>query len=95
MKINNKKAIADFKVSHPDAEKQINAWQALVASVEWRTPHELKQQYGTASILKNRNVVFNICGNKYRLWVQISYQAGVVFVKAVGTHEEYNGWEIR
>lgn len=95
MKINNKKVLNNFKEFHPDAEKSLNAWQAEAALAEWQTPNELKQKYGNASVLKNRNVVFNICGNKYRLWVQISYQFGVIFVKAIGTHKEYDNWEIR
>ena len=95
MTINNIKALADFKESHPNAEKSIDAWQSEVARAEWQTPNQLKDQYGNASILKSRNVVFNIGGNRYRLWAQISYKLGIVFVKAIGTHEEYNGWKIR
>jgi len=95
MKITNKKALNDFKQSHPDGEKSLNGWQSEADLAEWQTPNELKQQYGSASILKNRNVVFNISGNRYRLWVQISYKLQVIFVKAIGTHEEYNSWEIR
>lgn len=92
---NNKKALADFKESHPDAEKSIDAWQAEATRAEWQTPNQLKEQYGNASIMKNRNVIFNINGNRYRLWVQISYKLGIILVKAVGTHKEYNSWEIR
>lgn len=95
MNIANKKALNDFKESHPDAAAQINSWREEVKKAQWQTPNELKAQYGNASILKNRNVVFNICGNKYRLWVQISYQSKLVFVKKWGTHKEYNSWDIR
>jgi|GEM_PF-7118960 len=42
MIINNKKALADFKESHPDAEKSIDAWLAEAASAEWQTPNQLK-----------------------------------------------------
>jgi len=45
--------------------------------------------------MKDRKVVFNISGNKYRLLVQISYKLGIVYVKAIGTHKEYDGWEMR
>ena len=36
---------------------------------------------------KNR-VVFNVGGNKYRLVVEVQYQAGIVWVKFVGTHAQ-------
>lgn len=44
----------------------------------------------SASILKNRRVVFNIKGNDYRLIVAIAYQRGWMFIKFIGTHKEYD-----
>lgn len=35
-------------------------------------------------------MVFNIKGNDYRLVVAVLYRAGVLFVKFVGTHKEYD-----
>lgn len=95
MKILNKKALKDFKASHPDAATQIDSWQNEATSATWATPNELKQQYGNASVMKSGNVVFNICGNKYRLWVKITFKSGVILVKIAGTHKEYNSWDIR
>ena len=51
----------------------------------------LRHGYGSASILKNGRVVFNICGNKYRLVVKINYSAAIVLVRFMGTHKEYDG----
>lgn len=46
--------------------------------------------YRSASVLKNRRVVFNIKGNEYRLIVAIAYRVGVVYVKFIGTHAQYD-----
>ena len=78
-----------------DAEEQIKAWRKEARKAEWKTPNELKQKYGSASIMKGGNVAFNICGNKYRLWVKISFNSGVIFVKKIGTHKEYDKWDIK
>ena len=50
----------------------------------------IKTHYRSASVLKNRRVVFNIKGNDYRLIVAIAYKLQIVYVKFVGTHEEYD-----
>ena len=35
-------------------------------------------------------MVFNVAGNKYRLVIEIQYPAGMVWVKFVGTHAQYD-----
>ena len=90
MRIVGRKKFEAFCKGRPDAEKQLRAWHVEVKHANWKTSHELKQVYGTASILGSRRVVFNICGNKYRLVVEISYERQVVYVRFIGTHKEYN-----
>ena len=57
---------------------------------DWRQPADIKAQYRSASVLKNRRVVFNIKGNDYRLVVAISYQLQIASVKFIGTHQQYD-----
>ena len=35
-------------------------------------------------------MVFNVGCNKYRLAVEVQYQAGIVWVTFVGTHAQYD-----
>lgn len=55
---------------------------------------DLKAVYGTADILKSGRVVFDVCGNRYRLVVAIRYanehRNGAVFVRFLGTHAQYD-----
>lgn len=69
---------------------QLDAWYAEVAKAEWKSSAELKQQYRSASVLSAERVVFNIKGNDYRLIVAVNYVYGVVLVKWLGTHAEYD-----
>jgi len=66
------------------------AWFRHALKADWRTPAEVKRDYGTASILLDGRVVFNIGGNKYRLVVWINYPYRVVYVRFVGTHAQYD-----
>ena len=94
MKLLGRKLLHGFKETHNDAKSQIESWEAEVEEAGWNTPHELKSRYSKASILKNQNVVFDICGNKYRLWVKVNYKNKLVLIKKIGTHNEYEKWEI-
>jgi len=66
------------------------AWYKHVAAADWSQPGEVKLDFGSASILKDSRVVFNIAGNKYRLIVWINYHYRVVYVRFIGTHPQYD-----
>ena len=73
-----------------DARGPLHSWYAEAIKATWRSPQDIKDQYASASICGNNRVVFNIGGNKYRLVVEVQYQAGIVWVKFVGTHAQYD-----
>ena len=73
-----------------DAQAPLHCWYAEAVKANWRTPQDIKDHYASASICGNNRVVFNIGGNKYRLVVEVQYQAGIVWVKFVGTHAQYD-----
>ena len=60
------------------------------ASARWNTPHKPKAELRNASILKNNRVVFNLCGNKYRIVALMDYTRYGMLIRFVGTHEEYD-----
>ena len=94
MKLLGKKLLHDFKEKYAEARSQIESWEAEVEGAQWNTPHDLKKRYPKARLVKDRQVIFNLCWNKYRLLVQVSYRNGIVLIKKIGTHKEYNNWEI-
>lgn len=65
-------------------------WYNYYAMSKWGTPHKLKADLRNASILKNNRVVFNICGNKYRIVVLMDYIRYGMLIRFVGTHKEYD-----
>lgn len=76
--------------SREDAKEPILAWYRHAAKADWASPADIKADFGTASILRNGRVVFNIGGNRYRLVVRINYPYRVIYVRFVGTHAEYD-----
>jgi len=43
-----------------------------------------------ADVVKNNRIVFNICHNRYRLIVTFRYKYKRVYIRFIGTHEEYD-----
>jgi mRNA interferase HigB len=90
MKIIATPPLRQFSIKHPDGHTAINAWESTVKQAKWQTPADIKMQYSNASFIANNRVIFNIGGNKYRLIVAIAYRIGVVYIKFIGTHADYD-----
>jgi mRNA interferase HigB len=90
MRVISRRPLVEFAKRHPDAKSELDAWFHEVEGADWRNPAEVKQKYGTASILRGNRVVFNLCGNKYRLIAKINYHYAIVYVRFLGTHTEYD-----
>jgi mRNA interferase HigB len=90
MRIFSKGTLAAFWEKHPDSEQPLRAWYHEAKKAGWKTPHDIKAMYPQASIVGGQRVVFNICGNLYRLIVKAEYEKGWVFVRFIGTHAEYD-----
>jgi mRNA interferase HigB len=90
MRIISRRILREFWEQHPDAAIPLQTWFHDVERATWTVPADIKAVYRNASFLANNRVVFNIKGNHYRLVVLVVYQHGVVYIRFVGTHEEYD-----
>jgi mRNA interferase HigB len=82
--------LRDFWTRHTESTQALQAWFHEVCEADWKTPADIKKEYPSADILPGNRVVFNIKGNHFRLIVKIHYNTGIVFVRFVGTHAEYD-----
>ena len=71
-------------------DRRIASWREDVELAKWAKPTEVKAVYGTADVIGDNRVVFDICGNHYRLIVKFNYVAQVARIRFAGTHEEYD-----
>ncbi len=89
-KIIAKSALRAFWEIYPESEQYLRNWYAAVKSSDWKNPNDVKITYSTASILKGNRIVFNIKGNTFRLVAKINFEKKWVFIRFVGTHEQYD-----
>lgn len=71
-------------------DRRMAAWRQEVERARWAKPTEIKAVYGAADVVGNSRVVFDICGNRYRVIVQFNYVAQVARVRFAGTHAEHD-----
>lgn len=85
-----KSTLREFWEKHPDVEQYLRVWYETAMNANWKTPSDIKKNYANASILKNSRMVFNIKGNTYRLVVKINFEMQWIFIRFIGTHNEYD-----
>jgi mRNA interferase HigB len=92
MRVIKKATLKAFWEAHGqgDSKEPLEAWHKEAKDGDWPDPHTVKAKYRNASIIKGSRVVFNIAGNKYRLVVKINYPFRVVYIRFIGTHEQYD-----
>jgi mRNA interferase HigB len=90
MRVFAKRILREFWEKHNDTEQQLKTWYKEASKANWTNPTDIKNEYAKASILKSGRVVFNICGNKYRLIIEINYERQWAFVRFIGTHTQYD-----
>jgi mRNA interferase HigB len=89
-RIFSKSTLRNFWEKHADSEQYLKTWHDTAMNAKWKNPGDVKKTYASASILKQGRIVFNIKGNKYRLVVRVNFEKQWLFIRFIGTHEEYN-----
>jgi len=84
------KHFIESKPEYRESREPALAWYRQVLQSDWASPADVKREIGTVSILKDGRAVFNIAGNKYRIVAWINYPYRIVYVRFVGTHDQYD-----
>lgn len=73
-----------------DAAQPLRAWVRIVGAADWSRPTDVKLMFRSADILTGDRVIFDIGGNKYRLVAAVHYRGKRIYVRFIGTHQEYD-----
>jgi len=94
MRVISLKPLRAFWDCHGDAESPLREWYKTARNATWSSLQDVWQTYPQADGVETKNsgtlTVFNIGGNKYRLVARIRYEHGLVNVRHVLTHKEYD-----
>jgi mRNA interferase HigB len=89
MKLISNKALREFAAVHADSEQPLQDFRRLIEQGAFANFAQLKATFASVDKVGER-YVFNIGGNKYRLVAAIAFKPGLVWVKAVLTHGQYD-----
>jgi mRNA interferase HigB len=78
----------------PKAATYLAHWRAVVKAAHWNNLADVRRHYPSADAVRVASggtvVVFNVCGNDFRLITAIHYNTQCVFTLRFLTHAEYS-----
>ncbi|MET7254946.1 type II toxin-antitoxin system HigB family toxin [Dyadobacter jiangsuensis] len=87
--------LRDFFYKHPDSKEALIDWFKTTEKESFSTFHDLKQKFNSVDSVGNDLYIFNIRGNKYRLVTRIHFDIRTVYIRFIGTHQQYDKINIR
>lgn|SRR5690606_29251621 len=90
MNIIVRRSILYYSEKYPSAKSSLLLWYNEFLKQDFGSFNDLKNVYGSASIVANGRVIFNIKGNDYRLIVSVNFTQRAAYIIWFGTHKEYD-----
>ena len=90
MRVISPKLLRQFWAVYPGARMPLNHWLKLARTVDWSSFADVQLSLGKRVDRYKQFVIFDIGGNKYRLIAAIHYNTGIVYIRYVLTHAEYD-----
>ena len=91
MRVISNKALVDFAVLHPDAADTLQAWRKLLESAGVADFAALRTLMNSVDKVGDF-IVFDVGGNKYRIVAAVHFNRGLLYVRHVFTHAQYDRW---
>lgn len=90
VRVISKKILVNFYSKHADTQTALEDWYRKVTKADWNNFSDLRNTFNSADSVGNKRYVFNIKGNNYRLVVIVLFVAKQVYIRFVGTHNDYD-----
>ena len=89
------RTLKDYWEKHPETQQPLSEWYVKVERAQWESFADMKRDFGSVDYVGNQHYVFNIKGNNYRLIVAVKFTPKLVYIRFVGTHEEYDRIDVK
>ncbi len=89
MRVISFKLIREFIAMHADADVPLRDWYKRTSKADWKSLADIKRTFNTADYVGNDRYVFDIKGNNYRIVAIVLFINKKVYLRFIGTHDEY------
>jgi mRNA interferase HigB len=74
----------------PAVKASLDAWFDEARKARWASAPDIRRSYASASVVTAERIVFNIKGNSYRLVAAVDFEKGIIWIKWIGSHKDYD-----
>lgn len=89
MRIFTEQALKEYIRQHPETRTALQEWTYVVRHSEWKSFADIKRCFNSVDAVGNQRYVFNLMGNNHRIVVIIKFTIHFVYIRFIGTHQEY------
>lgn len=90
MRILSKRTLREFWEEYHDCENQLLGLYKELKLIQYQSSKELLEAYSNCRSIGQKRYIFNIKGNKYRLVVKVNFDLKTIWIRFIGTHEQYD-----
>ncbi|MDR3271859.1 MAG: type II toxin-antitoxin system HigB family toxin [Flavobacteriaceae bacterium] len=90
MRIIAHRTIVEYGSLYADAKTALDNWYKITKAAKWKNLQDIKQSFNSVDYVGNQRYIFNIKGNNYRLVGKILFVHQILYIRFIGTHEEYD-----
>lgn len=90
MRIIAHRTLVNYWLLKADSRISLENWYQITKKADWKDLQDIKATFNSVDYVGNKRYVFNIRGNNYRLVVKILFVQKIVYIRFIGTHEEYD-----
>lgn len=90
MVIITKSKLITFYGTNTSAKEPLLRWYNEVLLSDWHDFHSAKRSFNSIDSIGNDRFVFNVGGNKFRIIAMIHFNKRTLYIRFVGTHEQYD-----
>ena len=95
MRIISRNKLREYWEKHADTQIPLCEWYIKTGKAKWKSLEDIRKDFNQVDYVGNQRYAFNIKGNAHRLIVAVKFTPGLVYIRFVGTHNEYDRFDAK